>query len=167
MNQYGGQPTQSPAIATMLRANQIIVCSFIFGVLSFAVVVIFLRTSGNSSTSDGLPVNLLLAVLGGLLLAAAVVGAIIRTAMVGGLRRKSDRGETIHEAALLQKFGMLTIMRAALAEGAALFGVVISLLSQSWLGLAGAAVAVVMLAMAMPTRGKFDAFVRDATGQMR
>lgn len=167
MNQYGGQPTQSPAIATMLRANQIIVFSFIFGVLSFAVVVIFLRSSGNSSPSDGLPVNLLLAILGALLLSAVVVGAVIRTAMVGGLRRKSDRGETIHDAVLLQKFGMLTIMRAALAEGAALFGVVLTLISSSWFGLAGAAVAIVLLALAIPTRGKFDAFVRDATGQMR
>lgn len=161
------RPGQSSGVEMGIKTSQIIVLSLIMGVAMFATVVVFLVKSGQMPPGGGMDSKLLLGIAGALLVCGTMAGVFIRSSMAGGLRKRSQAGEQITDGMIAQKFGAATIARAALAEGPALLGVVTTMLTGDWLGHAAAAVGMLILAFVFPTRGKFEAFARDATGRMR
>ncbi len=168
-------PLVRPPTAS-LRVLQILVAALALGLLSFSAVVVGMVATGNAPTSSGAPgaravgsasTNQLLLVMGLLSLVCAVAGFIMRGVMIAGFRRQLGPVATSSDpTSLLPQFQTVTILRAALAEGPALLGTVIVMISGNWLGFLGSAFGLCMLAVVFPTRGRLEDFARDVTGRM-
>lgn len=162
--------------AAMLRTMQILIGALIIGVISFGCVVAALVLTGNGplpasqgsgAARGGLPLaSMLLLVMGVLTVVSNGAGFWIRRQTVASLRRSSDAGEELNEGDLLARFQTTMVVRGAMAEGPALFGVVIVLISGAWLGFAGTGFGLLVLLAIFPTRAKFDGFVGEAKGRV-
>jgi hypothetical protein len=93
----------------------------------------------------------------------APVGYLIRSTKVSALRKQTEQGETFTEPQLLAQFQALTIIRAALTEGPALFAIVIVLITGDNRAFMGAAFGLLIFALIFPSRAKFEAFQQDVT----
>ncbi|MBY0263800.1 MAG: hypothetical protein K2Q20_15755 [Phycisphaerales bacterium] len=157
---------QPPSAAPSLSALRIIIAAFLFGVLGFAAVTAVIRLTAPARPAGGPTDSMLLGLTALLIVNSVVIGAFFRSQAVAKARRDHEAGPGLDEPAILQKFGTVTILRGALAEGAALLGVMTTFLTGNWLGLVAAGFAMLVLAAAFPTRGKLEAFVRDVTGRL-
>jgi hypothetical protein len=162
-------PNQYPefrGIEPALRVQQILVGSLLMGLLMFSGVVIYLRSTGSTSTPPSASSEqLLLIVMGVLTLVTLVAGFVIKRLHTGQMRKLADDGVEFDDRTLMGRYSTLNVLRAALAEGPGLFGAVVVMISGNLLGFIGTAVGAAVLLLVLPTRGKFDAFVRDATGE--
>jgi hypothetical protein len=160
------QRPQWNGVEPALRANQVLVGALLAGLLSFTGVVLALQTSGSVTTPPGAsPDNVLLIVMGVLTIATFAGSLVMRRLHIGQLRRMAEQGVEMSDRLLMGRYAIVLILRAALAEGPALFGAVIVLISGNMLGFLGTAFGAIVLLAIFPTRGKFDGFVRDATGR--
>ncbi len=173
MTQNNGSNAGEQSMQTRIRMSRIMIAALATGLVMFSGVVVYLRLSGSmlptlsgSGTGPGgaPPEMLLIGVMAGLTAVTAIVGFMLRRVTAGTLRKKAEHGEKIEESTLLQQYQKLTIVRAALADGPALFAIVIVMLTGNWLVFIGTGVGLLMLLVVMPSRGKFDDFVRAATG---
>ena len=176
MAQGYGSTTSGQPSSGVIRTSQILVGALMMGLLMFSGVVVYLRLSGSLSTTgrgiaggpgSGLPdatAILLIGVMTGLTVVTAIVGFLLRSVVVRVVRKKVESGETVEQPVLLLRYQTLTIARAALAEAPALLATVIVMLTGNWLAFIGTGVGLLMLLVVMPSRGKFDVFVRAATG---
>jgi hypothetical protein len=156
---------ESGGVEQALRTHQVVVGALLAGLLSFTGVVLALQTTATAIRSMAGQENPLLIAMAALSVATLFASFIMRRLHVGQLRKLADQQVDISPRLLITRFGTLTILRAALAEGPALFGTMIVLISGNVLGFAGTGLGALMLLIVFPTRGKFDAFVRDATGR--
>lgn len=143
-----------------LRTAQILVAALLAGVATFAAVV-----GAVVQSRVGLPPNRDLALPLGLALGAMLVagaaGAVWFTRFVVRANRQGWANHPDPEPELmLIPFVNLTIVRAMLLEGPALFGVVGLLMTGEWMMLGGTAIGAAGLLVIFPTRDRFDAFVR-------
>ena len=164
------QPGMRPQAPT-LRVMQMLVAMLIMGLVIFSGVVVFLMMTGAGPSPRAagvapMPVDLLLTIMGVLTVVCAIGGFVVAGMVRTNARKKAEAGETFDEPNLLAQFQVITIMRAALAEGPALLGTVIVLISGNWLGFAGTAFGLGMLLFVVfPTRGRFEGFALDVTGR--
>lgn len=156
-----------------LRVAQMLVGALMLGLLAFSGVVAFLAlsglapASGTATSAASAPqafTNLLIGVMAAMTLACAIAGFVLRSVITTAARKQAEAGVAFAEPQLLARFQTATILRAALAEGPALFAAVIVLLTGDWRALFGAAFGLLMLAAIFPLRGRFENFVRTVKG---
>jgi hypothetical protein len=68
-------------------------------------------------------------------------------------------------AALIERYGPMNIVRAAIGEGLGVFACVVTALTGNQPALLAVGFALVMLVVAFPTRDRFEVFVRDVTSE--
>lgn len=160
----------------ILRTTQVIVAAFLFGVISFTLVAVVAGplqtpppgTPPTAAATIATPFGQLDAFLFALfaMIAAqlpvffAIYSFFNRTA-TQAVARHADNPEVRH-ATLSRIWMSSTICRAALGEGAGLFGAVILLLRGEQLALIGVAYAAVVLLGVFPTRGRLETFIEHA-----
>jgi hypothetical protein len=144
----------------MLKMLQLLSSALMLGVVAFAAVVVALGMIGQFSSQPDL-----LEILGPAV-AAAWIGGFIAQMLLWTSQRRSVQREwaagTIQEHQLAARYQQLLILRFALMEGAAIFGVVTTFLTGSWLPMAAAAASLLVMAAIFPTRGRFEDFCADA-----
>jgi len=159
----------SPQESQGLRALQIIVGAMIVGIVVFAVIGMALGgvaqgqgtappaagQTGGLSFENLLRLIWLLMVVG--LIAA---GAVLRRTQVNQAVRVSAADEAIGREDLLRLFTTMTIISAAMAEGAALFGCVMLLLGGAPVDLVFIAAPLLVMLWLFPTPGRWQGFVR-------
>lgn len=147
------EPESTFPIEPRLRILQIIIAALIAGVAIFAIIVLAMKQPPSSTFDPVLRVALVI-ITAVMTISAVAIPAIIRRAA-----SRSD-GADISEDQLFGRFFVLTIMRAAMLEGAALFGIVIFLLSADPIDLAIAAVPLIlMILLAYPSRGRWESLL--------
>lgn len=160
----------------LLRNSQVIVAAFLFGVISFTVVAAVVgplhapppgtppATAATVSTPLGQFDPFLLALFAMIAAQLPVFFAIHsffnRTATQAVTRHADD--PEVRDATLSRIWMSSTICRAALGEGAGLFGAVILLLRGEQLALVGVAFAAIVLLGVFPTRGRLETFIERA-----
>jgi hypothetical protein len=152
---------------SMLRSLQIMVAVLIMGLVIFSAVAAGLVLSGSMPPPGGpgpAAAPVFLTVMGVLTLVTLAASFVMRGVIVAGARKKFETGE-IPEDGVIPQYQVATVLRAALAEGPALFGAVIVMITGNWLGFAGTAFGLLMLLVVFPTRDRRDGFVRDVTGR--
>jgi len=149
----------------VLRTLRLIVAAMILGVAGFAAVVVVLVSRGFPPHAAGLG-RLLLLALGVLAVAEAQTYATVRALIVRRLRRAAEERGPDHVPVedLAGSFNTITLLGAALVEGASLFALVTVLVTGQWVALAAAAVGLLLLLWLLPTHGRFSAFVAQVTG---
>ena len=161
------QSSNSPVgVEQMLRAQQIIVFGLLLGLVVFTGVTAYLLLSGRSAPSASASDSALLLAQGGLAITTIPVSFILKPVHLARTRRDASSTDDPDGLALFGRFAMLTLQRAALAEGMALFGVITTLITGDWWGLGGMAAGLLMLFVVFPSRAKWDGFVQDVTGRM-
>lgn len=162
------------APAAQVRTAQIIVLALLAGVVALAAVAMVVGPVSPPPTAPaaGAPpagpfggIDPLLLVLGALIVgqvpALVFLGAgVSRQAAQTAARLAADPES--RDRALAALWFNSVIVRAALAEGAGLFGGVVLLLKGDPLALAGVGFAVAVLLALVPTRGRLEHFVRRA-----
>jgi hypothetical protein len=162
----------SPTLTQIVRINQILVTALLFGVVSFAAVAVALGPLQPAPAPvAGAPIgpfggyDPLLLAMGALIVGQFPVLLFLGIAMgkqaAGMARRLAAEPET-RDTALARLWMNGTILRAALAEGAGLFGAVILLLHGERLALVGVGFAVLVLVAIMPTRGRLENWIQRA-----
>lgn len=143
-----------------LRVMSILVLALLMGVASFAVVVWFMPQRSPTAPDP----RFLLYALTGIGAIAIIAYVVLPLLAVGQAKRRwaarsSDEDGALGIAAILQ---INTLMRAALIEGAALFGCVIRLITADSMGMVAPIVGVILLATLLPVRSRFDRLARAA-----
>ncbi|MBK9120022.1 MAG: hypothetical protein IPM18_10555 [Phycisphaerales bacterium] len=157
----------SEQAARQLRVGQSAVMAMCSGVVILTGLFAYLATRGDE------PSNPQLAIVFYVLLAALLVGVpalriVAQRATVQRLRRRWAGHPPRPEDAdifVSRAFVQMTIIVAALAEGAALFGAVGLYLTGQWPLLVGSVYALLLLALVYPSRPKLSALMREVTGQ--
>ncbi len=133
------------------------------GLLGFALVLVFLvqrqRPMVNPQMAEVLTLAAAVLLVGG-----SLAGRMVRRWWVKRLRSRGSDGTPAGADELLPAFGTVTIVRAALAEAPGLFFLVIYMATGAVLGLVGAALALLALLAAFPTRFSFEAFAEAVSG---
>jgi hypothetical protein len=158
-----------------LRVLQVIILAFASGLVAFSVLGLVLgpqsrQPVGNASAAPTDISQILLMALGAMgVFSMLVLGFFIRPQMARGAAKAwQERGADGDEAAAMSIWRMFqsrTIITGAMVEGFGLFAAVIHFLTGSKPALIGAGVAIIGLLWAFPTQGRWQQFVRMATGQ--
>ncbi|HEX8875960.1 MAG TPA: hypothetical protein VF777_04370 [Phycisphaerales bacterium] len=69
----------------------------------------------------------------------------------------------VKERKLFNGYSVLSILRAALAEGFGLFGVVTFFLTAQWITLAAPAIAIALIVATMPSQARYERFLASVT----
>ncbi len=163
----------NPVLSQIVRTSKFLVAALLFGVIAFTAVALAVGPVNPPPPppAAGTPVGPF-AGIEPLVLAmgALIVGqfpvliflgvALSKQAAIMARNRASE--PDARDLALARLWMNATILRAALAEGAGLFGAVIVLLKGDTLGLIGVAFAVVVLAALIPTRGRLENWIHRA-----
>ena len=158
------------------------------GLMALSVVVVtaailILRNVGRASAPSNPPTqsDFLLLILAGVTPVSIVMAFVIRATSTAAARRRfesaqdrADRGAR-SDAGLdpdsLRRLGTAftaqSIASAALIESIGLAGAVFYLLTGNPLTLAAVGVCLIIMTVFFPSQGRFEAFVRDITGQQR
>jgi len=171
---FANNPPMNPALSQIVRTAQILVAALLFGVSAFAAVALAIGplqpppalppgaapTPGPFGTLDPLVVVLMALIVGQfpVLIFLGIALAKQAAAMAGRLAGEPDT----RDQGLARLWLNAAILRAALAEGAGLFGAVILLVSGDRLGLIGVGFAVIVLMAIMPSRGRLENWIHRA-----
>jgi len=151
-----------------IRTIQIIVGAMILGIVVFAIVGLALGgvAQGQSvappggGQAGGLSQPNLLRLIWLVMVAGMLpAGVLLRRMQSGQAVRSVADAEAIDREALLPVYMTMTIISAAMAEGAALFGCVMLLLSGSPMDLIFIALPLLVMLWLFPTPGKWRGFV--------
>lgn len=155
----------------VVKTSPIIILGMLMGLISFAGLGAFMRTQnqpapGGSPSNAAGPIDdqILLLGMGVMLLVAVPAQFVLAKLAVGRAKEAAAEVKTERDKrdAIAPVFMVMTIMRAAFAEGAGLLGAVIVFLTGNLLGLVGVAIAAVLLAMLLPARSRLDRLYREA-----
>ena len=149
-----------------LRTLRIILAGMLASIVGFGAIAAALAVNG-SAKIDSQSANTLLLVLAGFAVSEIVAYAVVRTAFVGNLR-SSVNGQALEEdrtQQLIKSFHTLTLIGAAMVEGVSILGLVVLILSASWLAVPVPAVGLVLIVLQFPTRDKFYRFAGNVTGE--
>lgn len=147
----------------VILTGRMISGAMIVGVAMFGVVVLILGDSVASQRSLG---GLFLGILGLIAPAFLVVYAVLRAVMVRAAKSQCRQGGGMEMSleALARVYAPLVIIRAAMAEGVGLAGLVFLLITGQKLLWAAPVMAIIILVAALPSRSRFDSFVQEVTG---
>lgn len=175
-----GKSAEAPIALNALR---LVHAALMSGVVMLGVVFVALAAGSPPQYDERMGlvlfgVNLALGV------GLAAVQGFVRRAAINGTRRaaaatpsdaatrrevarSATRGEAAEGGAApaaVQAYATQSITRAAMAEGFALFGLVVFYLTHAWYALIAPAIGLAALLLLFPTETKRDAFVREARG---
>ncbi len=146
-----------------LSRLRIVIGAMIFGVVSFAAVVLFV---GRMMTHDPSLGWIFCGVLGVLGVTELTVYPLVRAAFVKAAKSRYEQsggGEAATEQ-VVQSLASLLSVRAAMAEGFGLTGLVFVLVTGVTLLWLAPIISLVFLITSMPTEEKVSSFVMDVTG---
>jgi hypothetical protein len=154
-----------------LRTLQLTIAALFFGSLVFGVIAFFLGPVGQQpppappasgqAAAGGMPMPALLRLVWGALAAGELLMfPIVRRANLKLLVEEPATDEQADRESLIQSFRQLSIIAGALAEGLALFGGVILLLTGNPMDALLVALPLLALAVMFPTAAKQQAFVQ-------
>lgn len=162
---------QGPQNILVLRVLCFALC---FGVAVFGAIAIVLTNERNSPafsngvlTKQAIDLSRLLTpavlLLGFTMLAA---WPLIRRGHIATGRRVWQSPDPVdaRERKLFNGYSVLSILRAALAEGFGLFGVVTFFLTAQWIALVAPAVAIGLIVATMPSQERYERFLQSVTG---
>ena len=149
-----------------LRTLRIIIGAMLMGIVGFGVVAAVLVAGGSSSTAPG-SAKVLLLVLAAVVVTEIPAYVAVRTVIMGNLRRNlsGQAPQESHLQVMIKGFQTLTLIGAALIEGPSFFAIIILLISGQWVATAAAVAGLLLLAVQIPTRDKFNRFAGNVTGQ--
>ena len=147
----------------VILTARIISGAMIAGVATFGVVVLLLGNVVASQPSLG---GLFMGILGLIAPAFLVAYVVLRGVMVRAARSQCEQsgGVGMSLEALARAYAPLVIIRAAMAEGVGLAGLVFLLITGQKLLWVAPVVAIIILVAALPSRSRFDSFVQEVTG---
>ena len=147
----------------VILMGRIISGAMIVGVAAFGVVVLVLGDRVASQASLG---GLFVGILGLVALAFLVVYSVFKAVVVRTARSQCEQsgGKALPLGALARAYAPLVIIRAAMAEGVGLAGLVFLLITGQQLLWAAPVIAIIILVAALPSRSRFDSFVQEVTG---
>ena len=153
--------------ANVLLQTRIIVGALIAGATMFAAVALYIHfTSGPFVTDDPM---LVYALTGAAALIMLVTAAISFVAPRGIIKRGGESAAQAAtpeegENAIATHYSQICVIRGALAEGPALFCIVIFLLAGFWPILLGLLLELAHFAILFPTKDRYDTFTQHALG---
>ncbi|MHC5004758.1 MAG: hypothetical protein ACYTJ0_16725 [Planctomycetota bacterium] len=141
-----------------LRTLQLLVSSLIMGVAMLAVVAILLPSA--TTIGSRAPAATLRIACVAVLMAAIPLSLVLRHGMLRSAGRGRGDGPDPRGEAIFPLFFTGTLIGCGLLEGAALFAVVVHLMTRDPVDLAIAAVPLLIMAIALfPTEGRWRRFV--------
>lgn len=151
----------SDDLSARLRILQIIVATLIMGLVLFGVIVLFMALQPSAGTSTAgttqAPTDVLRLVWAFLLLMEMPFYFVFR----GITKRDAVMNERLTDEYIFQRYFVITLIGAALAEGVSLFGAVITLISRQPVDAALILPGLLAMALLFPTVGRFDAYRRS------
>lgn len=144
---------------------RVIYFSLVMGLVAFAVVVEVVL--GRKATSSGVPQDVLLWTGAGLL----VLGVLMSMVLPGLMQSSAIKawgGAPIEGTPpeLVSAYMVSCVLRGALLEGPALFGVVVVLLTGNPLGYIATGVGLLLMLATIPSRGGLERLVERASGRV-
>lgn len=179
---YLPQSSQQMDSGQQLKSLPVILIALIGGLVSFAGLATYMAMTrgalmvpqhagsagsaagGSGSGGGASDPTMILYVVSGLLTATSIAGFWgIGWFAVSSLR-KNGAGRDPQERERLATMGLVTtsILRAAFAEGAGLFGAVLVLLTGTLYTLGAVAIAVVLIVLLLPVRSRLEALLAEA-----
>lgn len=142
-------PDLSPEAQRQVRTMQTILSSLLMGVITFAGVIYFVRASPTSPPTPGFE-QMLLLMLFGVAGGCAIGSFVLRGIFMNNLREQVKAGaadiEVINKAVM-----PMVLIGGALAEGPALYGVIVYMLTDNVLSLIVPAAGLLAIAAQIPT----------------
>lgn len=170
MNEAQTDATQGPQNILVLRVLCFALC---FGVAVFAAIAIVLTNeqsspafSNKALTSQAISLGKLLTpavfVLGFSMLAT---WPLLRRGHIATGKRVWQGGDAVdaRERKLFNGYSVLCVLRAVMAEGFGLFGVVTFFLTAQWIALVAPAAAVAIIVGTMPSQARYERFLESVT----
>ncbi len=152
--------TMTPELAQRFKVLQIIGFALPLGVVVFAVVAAVLGPVGQQP-ADPAMLNMLRLACVALIVGTVPIALVLRRAMISQLaQREAD------DMQIMNAFTNATILAIALAEGPALFGAVVLLLSGTPSDIVLVALPLIGMLWHMPTRSRWEKFV-DSVHQQK
>jgi hypothetical protein len=154
--------------STQIRLVKLIFLALMGGVFAFAATAFVMRAVGGNApapAAQGFDV-MVIAVL--CLWGATTVSILLLPGAIENATRREWEGHaegTAADAILLTRWRTLMILRGALLEGAALFGVVVYFLNGSPIALGVAGANLVLMAMGFPSQSGFESFLERVRRQ--
>jgi hypothetical protein len=146
--------------ASPLRVTVLILVALVLGISAFAGVVVFLRLSGERELDPAVGRNLLV-VIGLLAVSEVPVYFLLRKQFLARARAgKEEALELLRQGLTPPPLFSLAIVGAAMVEGLGLLGVIAVLVGAPLAALAVPAVAVALILLQIPTRGRLELVVR-------
>ncbi len=142
---------------------RVVIGAMVFGIVSFGVVVFFVGRTMTHQPSLSWVFSGVLGLLGATELA---VYPLVRAGLVKAAKSRYEEsgGGEAATGPVVQAFLSLSMIRAAMAEGFGLAGLVFLLVTgftPLWLA---PIISILFLIVSMPSQGSVDDFVRDVTG---
>jgi hypothetical protein len=147
-----------------LRPLQMIILAMMVGILAFATVAVAVSRQFGHEADLAPRLLLILAAVG---LGELLVYRALRRAAIDKLRKalEQDPAGQIRPTTLAPGLMNLRIITAAMAEGFALFGIVVFLVTGTAVALAAPVIALVILTRLVPTRDRVSRFIAELSGQ--
>ncbi len=171
MNRYqpSGQDLEpTPQARAILLTSRIIVGSFGIGIAIFLIVSIMNGPTlhlPSGLVSGGID-TVMIPLSAVMLLSTPGIGLVLRSALLRPLRTRAQSDDPPSEEDILVRFQSWTVIRSALIEAPGLLAICACFLTGNVIGLAIGAVAILFLLFNIPTRGRLNAFTRDALGTL-
>lgn len=149
--------------AAAVKVCRTLVMVMVIGVVVFALVVqLGLTPPMHKSAPD----NVLFIALAALLLGGLIGSILLPQSLLGtAVRALSGKERPEIEARIAKAYQMACVLRAALLEGPALFGVVIVMMTGNALAYIATGVALLVMIVTLPSRGAIDLLIDRAMGR--
>ena len=151
----------------MIASIRLCIISMLACLIGFGGFTVYRKLTADASSFDPDMTNLMLGLLGALILMELPVYVIVRKRFTDKLRNKyqaCDSRES-QEEELVKGFLTLTLIGAAIVEGIGLFGIVITLITGTWLTIVAPAIGLMLLCLLFPSRDRYNQFASNITGQ--
>ena len=154
------QRTSIDMMEDTVRTAQRIVLVYIGIAVACVIALIALKVTGHRIATRRDSVSLFM-ILGMLLVGMPLIGLVVHRASIRLLHRAFLTQQSMPMTWIAKTYSNVTVLRSGLALGPTLFGVTLTLMTGNLLGLAGAAVGGVLLALVFPTYARIDRYALD------